>query len=205
MNIRDIIPKKGIYNRKSVVRSRDQNYDDAGYYSTVHHSKNPFEVIKKTISRDVNQFSEDGYPAYVRAIIEYTKAKGENPYFPKFFRVVSAKNANGKYPGHELMNIRMERLQHLSQLSEEDAYEMYTRMFSGPVSDAKVGILTKLRGLIDGDIDPSIIVDFRLEEAIELIKRVQKENSSFPDIGLGNIMFRWTPQGPHLVITDPLS
>jgi hypothetical protein len=177
-----------------------------GLFATVRTSKNPFEVIKKTKLDNNGRSFKDGYPAFVKAVIEFQRThKRPNPYFPVFTRVNEFKK-----DADTAMVIKMERLRGMYDLESSDIKQMITFMFSKtryfvPETPGVYDLIDNVEAALKYPDEKGVeIADFRFQEAVDFLNNYKKQNPNLRwDIHSGNLMWRRTPQGPHLVITDP--
>jgi hypothetical protein len=198
---KQITPRKGIRGRQH-KGAIDRTFSRLGYgaYAKVYASKNPLDAYKKSTA-------DDGFQFYVRGILQYNKSKGQlNPYFPNFYRVNEFKAKDSEA---SVMHLKMERLNEIDDLNIEDLKEMMVKMFGDSDVAGDAHKTTYVDDIVDRIEEYCLgrnlkIVDFRLEEALELIKELVDKHDLRLDIHEGNVMWRRSPQGPQLVITDPL-
>lgn len=178
-----------------------------GYFSKVFHNpvRSPHDVRKISQLQHIEDI--DGFYFYMREL--YHHSDNSNPYFPRFREItLYTIPGSGKQTSKEIAySVKMERLYHLDQLSEEETNALGTKIY-GP-SD-RTYILTNIIDTViqlihDNAQTKSKVVDKHLIAATKFIMRVSKKHNLEIDIHDGNIMVRRTPYGPQLVITDPLS
>jgi hypothetical protein len=122
-----VSPKKGITNRISYVRRNSDHIASGAFGSTVA-SKNPHEIIK-------NSSVNDNYNFFVMCVMAYNKKHGQvNPYFPRFYKVVTFKDKiKDRDTGDDRQisrnTVKMERLQPLSKYSASEIYELAISLF----------------------------------------------------------------------------
>lgn len=192
--------------------AQDQLKLGAGSYGTAYDTpKTPTGMNIVTKIHRMFSPSQDGYVNFLKQLKRIT-ADHPNPYLPQIYSVTV------KDQGKESVAVvEMEKLQPALSLSIQQIRNIFTKLGQGslrgfelpnPGDDkSHVKHLKKLEEWVDEAVmhpkehqwlDPEFL------EACELIHRLDKHDLGLIDISLGNIMYRATPYGPQLVITDPL-
>lgn len=167
--------------------------------------KDPHIFNKKTYIP--TNLDSDGYYQYVRAIEKHI---GSNPYFPRIYVIKLQKDPKGNI----IPNYDIETLSNGDDFSFDSILSMAKRMYKdfptmSEEQDGIIGIRRKLARYMLENVrknDFSAIRDNNLKGALMLIASVINKNDNLEcDLHKDNIMFRGTPNGPQLVITDPIS
>lgn len=194
-----------------------RHYMDHGHFSSVFgHPDNPHDVLKGT-----RRFTEeDGYEAFIRALANDEKMR-DNIYMP---RIRTARVVTSTKTDQRASMIRMERLEPLTNLSEREAHMLLVNLIGREAAiekknqynknnvfiknDYKRGWREALSGILNshssGVPSDSIINDDWLE-AYKWVRDIARDQGWNMDLHSENWMFRRTPFGPQLVITDPFS
>lgn len=193
-------------NRKFKQSKSQEDSIGKGRYSTVRNDpKDPHMVIKKTkFDKDKTAYhNKDVYPQFIEALINSDQKM--NPYFP---RVYGMKSYNDK-SDDKLHKFNIERLEDLRQLSAEEMDHIIGLIMDDDVRKAwKIDNERMLAWFICEAIKKNSvrkeIKDRNLYNALTFLSKFLKKNW-YLDLHSENMMFRRTPYGPQLVITDPFS
>jgi len=215
-----------------VNRSRDMNHVPrgakhmgAGEFSTVYKNEigAPHDVRK--ISKPKRGHAIDGFYFYIKALEAHND--NTNPYFPRFRNIkIYVDNTNSKEGGSTKNDIitysaSMEHLYPIYDLSNTELNSILARMFGTNVDlnsntfkfnmGGRQAFDHPLVNIINGAIDHrdadiiAKVVDKDFLRAASFIAQVADENSVGIDLHGDNIMYRKTPYGSQLVISDPMS
>jgi hypothetical protein len=129
-------PSKGLYDRTSALNNPKRLIGKGKYGITVK-SNNPHEVVKLS-SHNENRV-EDHYNFFVDAVLFYNEKHGQsNPFFPRFFKVVTAKQKGERHDMVQKKIVKMERLLPFRSCTAQEIFTMGTHYFG---DDFKVRIL----------------------------------------------------------------
>lgn len=193
-------------NRKFKQSKSQEDSIGKGRYSTVRNDpKDPHMVIKKTKfdKNSTSYHNKDVYPQFIEALINSDQKM--NPYFP---RVYGMKSYNDK-SDDKLHKFNIERLEDLRELSAEEMDHIMSLIMDDDVRKAwRIDNERMLAWFISEAIKKNSvrkeIKDKNLYDALTFLSKFLKKNW-FLDLHSENMMFRRTPYGPQLVITDPFS
>lgn len=193
-------------NRKFKQSKSQEDSIGKGRYSTVRNDpKDPHMVIKKTKfdKNSTSYHNKDVYPQFIEELINSDQKM--NPYFP---RVYGMKSYNDK-SDDKLHKFNIERLEDLRQLSAEEMDHIMSLIMEDDVRKAwNIDNERMLAWFISEAIKKNSvrkeIKDKNLYDALTFLSKFLKKNW-FLDLHSENMMFRRTPYGPQLVITDPFS
>lgn len=182
-----------------------------GAYGKVTQSRNdPFTINKTPHLPQEDIQDTDSYSIYIKKITDDKMAQ-KNPYFPRVYdiKITSDKYQQQKY------SIKMEKLQNISQSSDEELIYFLEKMFKielfpqryQPLDEltheGKIRAMSfALKESIDND---SLVNDEILEEALNYLKMLYN-NPAYGlawDLHAGNYMVRRTPSGGQIVFVDP--
>lgn len=169
-----------------------------GLYSKVYDQpKRTHEVLK------VGRFAydspdHDGYYAYLQCIVG-----SDNPYFPQTSEL---KVLHNRKTGEPFFKVRIEKLEHLEELRQNELQALYHRIFGeefeGHVDpeaiSSRIGHIVKYGKHQFGNIDKQFL------QALSLLNMMRKHGYN-DDLSVRNLMIRRTPYGPQLVFTDPFT
>lgn len=182
-----------------------------GFYSKVVDDKEDPHFVKKYNHRFDNSRIHDGFVIYAEAIIRYKLY--DNPFFPRIYKHNKTHDSHGKV----LHSYQIERLYPLKQLSLEEIKFLYSQLFNdGENIIEEVGgssaTLDTLISVMVNIISDSIRATARdiknpdLLNAVNIISSIVNACSEcFLDLCANNVMFRRSPYGVQLVITDPIA
>lgn len=199
------------YHRDHVpnVMKRDKDVEHLGtrtFSSAYVHKDRPQDVRK--VSRRVEAEDIDGYFYYVKEL--ETNPDNDNPYFPRFRDITFYEDTEGGI----VYSTSVERLFHLKSLDQLEMQAIATRIFGDNLEDIpkinddrldNMDIAMFVQTAIDEIRYHRYIVDEEFKRATKFIKKVADKYSLDVDAHYENIMFRRTPAGAQLVISDPLS
>ena len=193
--------------------AKDQLSLGSGEYATTYDTpRTPtgMNIVTK-IHRVQGPWRQDGYLNYLRELQAITQDH-PNPYLPQIYSVAR------KGTDERVAVIQMEKLRPIMDLTTEQLKNIFiklgqgsTRGFELPKLGSKmdhIQYLKKLEYWITETanyprehqwLDPDFL------EACAIIHRLEQYDEGLLDIHLGNIMYRATPYGPQMVITDPLT
>ncbi len=181
----------------------------SGAYSVaIANKKDPTNVMK--ISRGTNDLNDDPYYGYLSGIAAHSEME-KNPFIPKVFEVkVYETTGNYKY----FYIAKMERLYELRSLNDDELRQFIITLTKPRMMNrikASVGMYDAVEALkkenhghlveiLVDKIRREKIKDPQLQAAMRLA-----QNTGFEyDITANNIMVRKTPNGPQLVLADPV-
>ena len=191
-----------------------------GYFSRVTPDKNDPHMVKKKSTMAVDS-ERDGYRIYINAIASAKAAEG-NPYFP---RVYSAKTLQDP-DGNALSNYTMEKLVDwrsqdvsleeilpaiIAHIGEEKVERSKELMSDFSEADFKDKLMWFVANKFDACADVGVCnaLPPLAKEAQDFISHIvgrnRRELVKGLDIKNENLMFRRTPHGMQLVITDPIA
>lgn len=194
-------------------RFTDPEYQGgSGVFAHVEVQKDSPFIAKKQNHFPVYDINKDSYFAYVNAIAKNHLSQ-KNPFFPRVYSVDVEKDSNGLLrPSYDIEtlqgpdNFDTEALMSLGKklFSEFDGY------FTVGKNIAPLDVTVQMSRILLRNLHSHTRRDIRnkhLVEAMDLITQLLQDNKGFfwLDMHAGNIMFRGTPHGPQLVITDPLT
>lgn len=181
-----------------------------GVYSTaVAKSNKPDEVFK--ISRATHNLNEDPYYLYLSRIAA-GKDTSENPFIPRIKQVKVYETDDKVHPYFYI--VTMERLYHLELLDNEDLIKLITTL-------TKPRITNRLLASVGAYNAPEVLRQQSHRQLIViLVDKIREEKIKNPqlrdamniaastgmefDITPNNIMYRNTPNGVQLVLSDPV-
>jgi hypothetical protein len=193
-------------NRKFKPSKAQEDSIGKGRYSTVRNDpKDPHMVIKKTkFDKGTTAYhNKDVYPQFIDALINSDQKM--NPYFPRIYGMKSYTDKSDD----KLNKFNIEKLEDLRELSAEEMDHIIGLIMDDDVRKAwKVDNERMLAWFISEAIKKNSvrkeIKDRNLYNALTFLSEFLKKNW-FLDLHSENMMFRRTPYGPQLVITDPFS
>ena len=177
-----------------------------GRYSTVRNDpKDPHMVTKKTkYDKEETQYhNKDLYPQFIEALINSDQKM--NPYFPRVYGMKAYTDKSG----NKLHKFNMEKLNDLSELSKEEFDHVLDLIMDENIKKAYhisgPGYLAWF--IVEAIKSSSVrkeIKDRNLYNALSFLSKFLKKQWHL-DLHANNMMFRRTPYGAQLVITDPFS
>ena len=196
------------------------NYIGNGNFSAVYaNSKDPHMVNKNSIALTKRV---DGFDAYVKAIAE-SGFNGVNPYLPRIYVRKQFNSSDDK----TAFKYEMEKLSTLSDLRFDEIYAAGEKVGVSEESLAEIlndynnsisanddesaaeaidfAISTVIQFIDDVVTGSAVSADMQLNQAAILIENTLKISPKFEaDITNSNVMFRRSPVGVQLVISDPI-
>lgn len=211
---------------------KQEKSEKKGTFSWVEDDEDPFLVRKKHLTPKHDPEETDGFYVYLNKI---KNKMAENPFFPRVYEVEKHyDSAPGNEWSKSRINSKVEKLFPLSQLThamqdiladqlfDVDTFISYlssnaaTRdLYGDSIADIKeyaekrnltlnlgvfIVFLRKIK-YYNENIWAPLIKNKKLKEALNLIL----DSKRIVDLHFDNIMFRRTPHGPQLVLSDPLS
>lgn len=179
-----------------------------GHFSTVNDHKTDPHMVRKHNHRamgDDRVETEDGFEVFIRQLIKLDLM--DNIHFPK---VYVQKKITDRGDSH-INKFEMERLIPVGELSDEEweyivetnfteaLRERHKKVTFGSVGETLGMCLDNAR-----HIETYIKLD-TLKEAMTALAGIIDRINALVDMHAGNYMFRRTPHGLQLVITDPIS
>ena len=181
------------------------NSDNGTYAHGKENPRDPHQFRKKNYLPA--ELENDAYYQYIKAAEPYM---GENPYFPRVYNITIKTDNNGR----ELPSYDIEKLHKANDLPVETLISIGKNIFNRfDVQDKPEDLFpSQIAATLAHKIETALmsnnmsnIKDDNLINACYIIMDVRDSNEHFDyDFGPKNIMFRGTPHGPQLVITDPL-
>lgn len=186
------------------AKKRAMQASDAatGAYGFAHPDPEDPHMINKELYGP-SELEYDAYYQYIKAASPYM---GENPYFPRVYIVKLEKDPGGNIrPVYQMEKLYPGDILNRSKRGKLAMAHMFEKMFGIEESIVRWYYITDtLKAMLTG-YGSYPKADPLLKQAVELIKKVKKSNSSFDyDVHEGNAMIRMSSMGPQLVITDPL-
>lgn len=173
----------------------------AGTYARGEEIKDDPHLYKKQ-SHYPSNLELDAYYSYVQHIKPLI---GGNPFFPRVYVVNLKKDLNGKV----IPSYNIEKLSTPDNFSTEALIAMCKTLFHNvpdlyDVDDIQEFYADQIGDALQSE-NYSNIKNTKLKQALELIVKIKNSTDGFSyDTSLNNFMFRGTPYGPQLVLTDPL-
>lgn len=193
-------------NRRFKPSNHQQDAIGKGRYSTVRSDpKDPHMVTKKSkFDKNTTQYhNKDVYPQFIEALINSDQKM--NPYFPRVYGMKSYTDQKGD----KLHKFNIEKLEDLRELSKEELEHIMDLAIdenvrkARKISDERIFAWFISEAVKKNSIRKEI-KDKNLYNALTFLSKFLKKNW-FLDLHSENMMFRRTPYGPQLVITDPFS
>lgn len=209
----------------------DQEELGMGMYATAFSTPQEPGTVRKVTKNPVDDLEKDAYFQYV-SLIAKNDRMSSNPYFPKIFNIQVRSFYRKDFTGEENLGVEyvyavdLERLLPFSSLSNKEARMLGNRIFYDFEKKYRPGRVTSGKSKIDylGELSDRIEVTFSedvfnvspsllatitkdryYKQALLLIRAmIHKNDSMFEDMHDKNIMIRRGPQGPQIVITDPV-
>lgn len=200
MKILEIISPQISFNRSQErFQSNDRNGKriGSGAYATVTQDDDP-HMVNRT-SRGNRETRLDAYWVYARYIMKYELWK--NPYIPRFY----AMNTKVYADDQKIKSAKIEKLQELSSISEDEGIFLYIKMFGENVSTFD---REKFSNRIEKEVESLTMAnrsdyDQHYVKAVKIIHQIAKKERFHIDIWHEDLMCRRGPHGIQLVITDP--
>lgn len=189
--------------------------DDAkkGAYGSVEDDKSDEHMVNKRYHRTYNTLDNDGYYTYINTL-DKQDLPDTNPFFPRVYNINIEQDAAGKIKP----TFNIEKLSSLKTLDTDVIYAIGDSLFNNIddyVMDSRRKILGDNRmtsgmlGLAIRDVltrrDYGLLKNHHLADALKVIDNIISSNKKFfNDVYDENIMFRGTPHGPQVVLSDPI-
>lgn len=141
----------------------------------------------------------DGFEQYVDFLIKYNLM--DNVHFPKVYKVKTVTDAGGERKNF----YEIEKLYPLRQMTDEELASISENVFGSSYTLVPSNIAERIEYAVTDTAWREKIKSESLKNAIEALVKISKESDFSLDIHEDNIMFRRTPHGPQLVISDPFS
>jgi hypothetical protein len=202
-DIKDVnIPNKAF----SGKRGETKDLMGSGRYSIVRKDpKDPHMVSKrqKIDTSGENYHQKDLYPEFVKALVNSDQKM--NPYFPRIYGV----NKYTDKQGVTLHKFNMEQLNSMHTISKEELQHVLDLIIDEGIQrawgiDTDMMLAYFLSEAIKKSSVRKLVKDRNLYNALVFLSKFLKKNWHL-DLHADNMMFRRTPYGPQLVITDPFS
>ena len=183
--------------RGDLRQSKKVDISKSGMFSTVKDDRSDPHMVKKYNHRPNRPHREEGFRYFARCII----AEGlENIHFPRVYQMGQIEDDRGQ----TVDTYRMERLVGWHTVTGEEIAASAATIFSSstPITDhARVARLVE-QAIRDHNYNRIISKEF--EDACKMIVSMGNDNHEASyDLHAGNMMYRRTPHGLQLVITDP--
>jgi len=181
-------------------------------------------TVVKTSELNRQSWYADGYFNYVKEIADKT----DNPYLPQIYEIrrmqPAGKNKYGESPEPYLL-VNTEQLYKGEQFKPDELLLSIRRMMGRELTKTDYKIFLELNhgkklttwGLLQviadalnsyarakSAKDSFVIADPQLRQALGIVRKLKKKGYVV-DLHEQNFMFRRTPYGPQLVLTDPLA
>lgn len=200
--------------RKSIPNSDHPNFLGRGKFSTVRNDKTDPHLVKKSnIAPSEQDDDGDGFNIYIKYIHE--QKLQDNIHFPRVYTAKKISDKTGKY----IYKYTLEKLEEWGALSAKEFEYIVENMFDGLASEGQnydfndfttrvrtVKAASKIiqKACLGRDDGLEMLKPDDLYEACLTISNIAEIYDMRPDVHPANIMFRRTPHGVQLVITDPL-
>ncbi len=210
--------------KPSVLRNPKVRHHGTGAFaSTYSHKDRPEDVRKIT---KPSGFA-DGYHKYIELLKD--NPDFDNPYFPKIREITRYKSSNEKQgPGSEInqkvLSVKKEVLRHMDELTYKEVVSILERWFGPQWNDIIKQIVnlnvstlktwprydTLLSSLIRKIADfpedfRGKLRDKQLYDALYWLRHTVVKSGTTFDMGINNIMYKRSPYGIQLVLTDPVA
>jgi hypothetical protein len=203
------------------VMRRDPKVKHKGtgaFASTYSHEDRPHDVRRVTKQQD----RPDGFRKYYEQLQKHDDK--DNPYFPQFSEGTTYRK--GK---KSVLSLQTQRLRRLEELTKHEAESVLERWFGenfdyivwnkifqfgaphGVGSSKEKGwgatvIAGVLRRIIEDSWVRDYVKDKELKRALDFIKyKVVASDHIDWDLGISNIMYKRSPYGIQIVLTDPVA
>jgi len=184
------------------------NFLGYGFYSNVFTDKtNQYNVIK--IGEIQEGLGNPEFDAYLNYLAKLKKYK--NPVFPQVDSIQIFHDPSSKDHPY-IYKVKMERLYPSSDIKNKEFEAFYEKVFGGADIERYKQFDFRTNRPIDflyaalGDNELfKAIKDPYTRQALGIIKNLNKKGGFNTDLHSGNVMFRRTPYGIQLVVTDPVS
>jgi len=204
---------------------KTKHLGSGSYASTYAHEDKPHDV--RRISKP--QSSPDGSYWYFKELQEHPDR--DNPYFPRYrsaTKYYAKPQLSRPRDDRSVLSLSMERLQALHTLSKKDAESVFERWFGEHheyivwnkilqehpprailTYNTREGTAYTVAHVLDRVIKydwiDKYVVDSELKRAAEFVRKIKEKHARAYDFSPNNIMYRRSPQGIQIVLTDPLA
>lgn len=185
----------------------------SGFYGKTYTVPGDVEKVVKYSRLQGRSWDDDGYYRYVTGLRDAKRVSRNNPFLPQIYSVKRLKSPRG-IPYLETV---MEKLYSFDSLSDDQAKDVLEKLAGEHLSTEIKPFGNWKKTLVDVVKQFVVFPDNEVEvedktfyinnkEFINAVVILLKYSADFkPDIHGGNLMFRMTPTGPQLVLSDPLS
>lgn len=189
--------------KRDIVTGQPPEKLGTGYFGTVYSDPGDVTFAIKFSNLDEKDWKMDGYYAFLK-LIDRAEDQKHNPYLPQIDSVERVQSVRGPY-----LKVRMEKLNSIETLGAEELELVFKKIFpkkEWPDEDFGYNIDwvdqldVSMGHLFSGS---SRSRDPALQTAVEMVRSLS--HKYMVDMHQYNFMFRRTPHGAQLVITDPLS
>ena len=210
---------------KRAAKSKDPNLTrlgEPGAYATAYKRSSTPGVVTK-VGRFDDTPAKDGYLSYLQSILHNDRVSS-NPFLPRIYSIKVYKypsTEDREWRGGQYV-VQMEKLRPIDELSIEQLEALGEHLFKdweklAPKGNAMTPAYYAQRLLYTISMATSTrnprytraLKDKKLLQAVAMISnlgRSKKDHTEIEfDLHAGNFMYRVTPVGPQLVITDPLA
>lgn len=206
------------FDKPSVLRNPNVKHLGSGSFASAYtHKDRPHDI--RRISKPA--VDPDGYHVYIEAL--KNNPDHDNPYFPQIHEVTKYQG-QGKFEGDKtVLSVKAGRLRRISELRTEEIQAILVRWFGenyekilrkvyplgGAVfrnEELSEYILPGLiRKIIEEKQFRKKVVDQDLLRAAIFIDKKVLGKGVRTDLGINNLMFRRSPSGIQIVLTDPVA
>lgn len=206
---RTVTPKKDTIH-PNTVNSNIKNSDTTQKIGSGVHADvfirptRPGTVVKMANVRDINN---DGYYQYITQV---SKLAQSNPFFPRIYNIKFIKSSASNTNDKGTLAVEIEKLVPLETLTKGQTAAVRGMLFNLP-DEQQMDPVVQMTYILDQAIDGKqkyidLIKNPLLLKAVQQISSILTNNENlYNDLHEDNIMCRLTPNGPQLVISDPLS
>jgi hypothetical protein len=183
-------------------RDLDKSDDEIGrgqFSKVMPHPADPHMVRKQTFKPigPSHKNKADGFYDYVKILIDNHLM--DNIHFPKVYEV----DTNTDSTNTKRHQYTIERLEDLSKLSREEFEALVETHLLRPARNVEV-LAEIIAAACTSEYDRRHYIRLdSLKDACTIIQHIDENNDFRADLHEGNMMFRRTPHGFQLVISDP--
>jgi len=208
----------GEYQKPSVLRNPKVKHKGSGAFASAYQHQDRPEDVRK-ISKPTK--FKDGYHKYIELLKD--NPDFDNPYFPKIREITRYSHKYGK-SDEQVLSVKKEALRNLDELTYEETASVFERWF-GPewldhlrkITDASIDTMKswKKYDLILESMIRNIakypenyrgaLLDKDLYNALYWLKYTIAQDGVEFDLGGNNILYKRSPYGIQLVLTDPVA
>ena len=198
--------------KPSVLRNPKVRHLGSGSFASAYtHEDRPHEI--RRISKPTA--NPDAYHVYIEAL--KNNPDHDNPYFPQIHEVTKYQ---GRSEGKKtVLSVKAERLHKLTDLNNKEIQAVLERWYGENyktvlrdllnIRDVRISIYlitSTIRDLINNENREKIVDQDLLRATIFIDKKVLRKRKGIQsDIGINNLMFRRSPSGIQIVLTDPVA